>query len=207
MNVSDRPYRRIPAHHQRQFWTTVGAPTPGHNRRGNPSAMRQQLVGARVMLAAVRDCDLGRHIGYPRVVSPLPAMPAPLCGCHPMAVSYLRTFARTGPLIAVTMAKPGCTAVPGDCCVVDLPLGGLACGRGWAAGLPGCSTDVSGRALAARVGQAGVGGPVAAVNSRCQASAQGQLVGSRSRVRREERTTRAATLISWARSVAVVALA
>jgi hypothetical protein len=99
------PYRRIPARHQRQFWTTVGAPTPGHNRRGNPSAMGQQLVGARVMLAAVTDCDLGRHIGHPRVVSPLPAMPAPLCGCHPMAVSYLRTFARTGPLIAVTMAK------------------------------------------------------------------------------------------------------
>jgi hypothetical protein len=55
--------------------------------------------------------------------------------------------------------------------------------------------------------QAGAGGPVVAVNSRCQAAAQGQAVGSRSVLRRAERVTRAATLINCRRTVAVVALA
>jgi Integrase core domain len=69
------------------------------------------------------------------------------------------------------------------------------------------STVVSGRGLTALDVQAGTGGPIAAVNRRCQAVAQGQAVGSRSRLRRAERVTRAAMLISWVRMVAVLALA
>jgi len=48
---------------------------------------------------------------------------------------------------------------------------------------------------------------MAAVNSRCQASAQGQAAGMRRVDRRADRVTRAATLISCRRRVAVVALA
>jgi hypothetical protein len=46
-----------------------------------------------------------------------------------------------------------------------------------------------------------------AVNSCCQALAQGQAAGSRRRLRRAERVMRTATLISCLRMVAVVALA
>jgi hypothetical protein len=55
--------------------------------------------------------------------------------------------------------------------------------------------------------QAVGGGPIAAVNSCCQAVAHGQWVGNRRVARRAERVTRAATLIRWARIVAVTALA
>jgi len=56
-------------------------------------------------------------------------------------------------------------------------------------------------------GQVAGGGPIAAVNSRCQAVAQGHRVGSRRVARRAERVTLAATVISWVRMVAVTALA
>ena len=55
--------------------------------------------------------------------------------------------------------------------------------------------------------QVRAGGPVAAVNSRCQASAQGQAAGRRRVERRADRVTRAARLINCRRRVAVVALA
>jgi len=48
------------------------------------------------------------------------------------------------------------------------------------------------------------GGPIAAVNTCCQALAQGQRVGCRRLTRRAERVTRAATLITCARMVAVI---
>ena len=51
------------------------------------------------------------------------------------------------------------------------------------------------------------GGPIAAVNSRCQLVAQGQRVGSRRVARRAERVTRAAMVIRCERIVAVTALA
>ena len=49
------------------------------------------------------------------------------------------------------------------------------------------------------------GGPIAAVNSRCQAVAQGQWAGRCSVVRRAERRDPGGMLISWARIVPVVA--
>src|SRR5256885_1066241 len=55
--------------------------------------------------------------------------------------------------------------------------------------------------------QAGAGGPIEAVNSRCQARAQGHAAGKCKVVRRAEMATRAAMLISCARLVPVVARA
>ena len=51
------------------------------------------------------------------------------------------------------------------------------------------------------------GGPRVAVNSCCQAVAQGHFAGSRSRVCRADLVTRAATAMSWVRIVAVTAFA
>ncbi len=58
------------------------------------------------------------------------------------------------------------------------------------------------------VGQAAMGGPARAVCAICfQALSQSQSVGRCSLRRRAERASRPGTLISWARMVAVVALA
>ena len=65
----------------------------------------------------------------------------------------------------------------------------------------------SGRACRRGRFQAEAGGPVAALNSCVQASAQGHAVGSRSVERRADRVTRAATVMSCRRTVPVVALA
>ena len=54
---------------------------------------------------------------------------------------------------------------------------------------------------------AGVGGPQTAVNIARQGCSQGQCRGRWRRSRRAERAIRAGTVISWARIVAVVALA
>lgn len=56
-------------------------------------------------------------------------------------------------------------------------------------------------------GQVVGGGPIAAVNRRCQSLAQGHRLGSRRVARRAERVIRAATVISCERMVAVTALA
>src|SRR5215207_6748250 len=92
---------------------------------------------------------------------------------------------------------------------VDLGLSWALFGRVTAAGLSGRSTDLRSSWPRWAGGQAAavVGGPSAPVNRASQASAQGQLSGSRSVVRRAERTGRAGTLISWRRIVAVVARA
>src|SRR4051812_32802172 len=54
---------------------------------------------------------------------------------------------------------------------------------------------------------AAAGGPLALMNSSVQALSQGQSRGRCIRMRRAERASRAGTAISWARMVAVVALA
>src|SRR4051812_45598421 len=81
-------------------------------------------------------------------------------------------------------------------------------GRADGAGLPGSST--SGRSCCrVRLGgqEAVAGGPQVLVNSWVQAFSHGQCSGRCSWSRRAERAIRAGMLISWARIVAVVALA
>src|SRR5450759_1294592 len=89
-------------------------------------------------------------------------------------------------------------------------------GLGWVSFVLGAPMCRSGRffhflSFVAPLGLGGqvaaAGGPLAAVSSACRASSHGQCWGRWRRVRRADRAIRAGTVMSWARMVAVVALA